>query len=257
MSASEPGLLQVRPTGRGLGAEIVGVDLSQPLPAELVLALEAAWTRHLVLLFRNQALSEAQHVAAARIFGQTQVSGNKVYYQRAGLREVLEAGLPEISVIHNLDGDGRVVQENSALGSGRVDWHSDNSYMDVPPAGSMLVPRVLPSCGGQTLFSNQYEAYARLPEELKRISRGRTAVHDTSRDGAGRARPGLSVPTSPKDVPGPHHPLVIRHPVSGLPALYLGRRRAWPSGAIDGLEEQESCRALALLWEFATHPDIT
>ncbi len=243
--------LEIIPTGKALGAEVRGVDFSQEIPPETKDALLKAWTDHLVLLFRGQDMTEEQHLTATRIFGAAKVGAASSYFKSAEKKQLMTARFPEISVIHNLDEDGNPVMANESLGSGEVVWHSDNSYVEEPPAGSMLYARIIPPEGGNTCFSNQYLAYETLPEDVRQKIEGRTAVHDASRNSAGILRPGVKLPTKPSEVPGPHHPLVRTHPLSGRKALYLGRRRAYPSQYIDGLPEEESEELLDFLWDHA------
>jgi taurine dioxygenase len=148
------------------------------------------------------------------------------------------------------------VRDNGGLGSYEVVWHTDNSYVEVPPAGSMLYALELPppGGGGDTSFSNQYLAYEELPDELKRAIAGKSQVHDSSRNSAGVLRPGVKMPTCPEEVQGPVHPLVRVHPVTGRRALYLGRRRTWPSNYIIGMPNAESEALLDKLWAHATQP---
>jgi taurine dioxygenase len=108
--------------------------------------------------------------------------------------------------------------------------------------------------GGDTSFNNQYLAYEELPEDLKRAIEGKVQVHDSSRNSAGVLRPGVRLPTTPEEVEGPTHPLVRVHPVTGKRALYLGRRRVWPSNYIVGMPNAESERLLDRLWAHATQP---
>ena len=137
-------------------------------------------------------------------------------------------------------------------------WHSDNSYVDVPPAGSMLYSLEVPiDGGGDTSFNNQYLAYDELPDDLKRAVEGRFQRQDSSRNSAGVLRPTAKLPTRPEEVEGPIHPLVRVHPVTGKRALYLGRRRVWPSNYILGLSNAESEALLDRLWAHATQPEVT
>lgn len=134
-----------------------------------------------------------------------------------------------------------------------VVWHSDNSYVERPPAGSMLYALEVPiNGGGDTSFCNQYMAYDTLPDDLKQAIEGKSQVQDNSRNSAGVLRPSATLPTTPEAVEGPIHPLVRLHPVSGKRALYLGRRRVWPSNYIVGLPNEESEALLDRLWAHAT-----
>jgi taurine dioxygenase len=246
--------LRVIPTGRALGAEIRGVNLVEEVAPETRDALVQAWVDHLVLLFRDQDLTEDRFAAAARLFGELQASTTR---ERAGADEEpdeLMAAEPEVCVLHNIGPDGRPTATNSGAGSAELPWHSDNSYAETPPAGSVLYACEVPPSGGNTYFSNQYAAYESLDDEVRRAIDGRNALQDFSRDGTGKIRPGLEPPTRPEDVPGPHHPIVRTHPLSGRKALYLGRRYDYPSQFIDGLPYPESERLLDLLWDRATDP---
>ena len=136
-------------------------------------------------------------------------------------------------------------------------WHSDNSYVEVPPAGSLLYALEVPiGGGGNTSFNNQYRAYETLPGELRQAIEGRGQVHDSSRNSAGVPRPGVRPPEKLDDVEGPTHPLVRVHPHTGRRALYLGRRRSWPSNYIVGLPNDESEALLDALWAHATKPEL-
>ena len=249
--------LEVVPTGRHVGGEIRGVDLSLPVPDEVKNAIRKAWLDHLVVLFRGQTLTPEQYLEAARIFGTPQIGGARKYYEKAGFKSaVYSLPQPEISILSNLDEKGNPTERNSGLGSMEVVWHSDNSYIDRPPAGSCLYAIEVPTHSGNTSFNNQYVAYETLPEDLKRAIRGRKSIQDATRNSAGVLRPGVALPNRPSEVPGPHHPLVRIHPETGKPALYLGRRRAYPSQYIVGLPEAESEKLLDRLWAHATQDKL-
>ena len=250
--------LNIVPTGEALGADVRGVDLSAPVDDATMEALRDAWTEHLVLLFRGQSLDDPELLDAARIFGELQVGGNLAFMQR-GRREDsnLMSLHPEITIVSNLDEDGRPTQSNTGLGSDEVVWHSDNSYIELPPAGSMLYAIELPvDGGGDTSFNNQFLAYETLPADLKTAIEGKSQRHDSSRNSAGVLRPSATLPATPEEVEGPVHPLVRLHPATGRKALYLGRRRVWPSNYIIGLSNEESEALLDRLWDHATKPEF-
>lgn len=253
--ANDLARLSIRPTGAALGAVVTGIDLAQKIDSELASALRQAWQDHLVLLFPDQYLQPREFLSAASIFGQPQEGANRKYIRAAGIRQDDE--FPEIMLNTNLGPDGKPTRENDGLGSLEVVWHSDNSYIEEPPIGSMLYALEAPSDSGHTSFSNQYLAYERLPEIVKREIDGLWAKHDASRNSAGMLRPGIALPTRPEEVPGPFHPLVIRHPQSGRRSLYLGRRRDFPSQYIDGLPLEQSEALLDQLWTAAVKEDLT
>ena len=109
---------------------------------------------------------------------------------------------------------------------------------------------------GDTSFNNQYLAWETLADELKTAIRGKQQMHDTSRNSAGVLRPTAKLPTTPEEVEGPIHPMVRRHPTSHREALYLGRRRKWPSNYIVGLSNDDSVELLSQLWQYATQPQL-
>jgi taurine dioxygenase len=248
--------LEIVPTGAAVGAEARGIDLSLPLPADVVKALQDAWSKHLVLLFRDQEMTPEQYLSACRVFGKPQVGAARAYYIKTGTLDTLHTlPVPEITVLSNLDQNGNPVKENSGLGSLEVVWHTDNSYIEEPPAGSTLYAREIPDDGtGKTSFNNQYLAYEELPAELKRAIEGKRSKQDASRNSAGVLRPGVKKPEKPEDVPGPMHPLIRVHPATGRKALYLGRRRIWPSQFVEGVSHEESEALLDKLWAHATQP---
>jgi len=256
--SNHPASLEVVPTGAALGAEIRGLDLSQPVPEDVKKALRRAWAEHMVLLFRDQQIDDDQLLATSGIFGPPHTAAARKYYLDVGTKVDDQYTLsrhPSVSIIANVDERGNPVRENSGLGSLEVVWHSDNSYVEVPPAGSMLYSLEVPvNGGGDTSFNNQYLAYEELPDDLKRAVEGKYQVHDATRNSAGVLRPGVTLPTKPEEVPGPVHPLVRVHPVTKKRALYLGRRRVWPSNYIIGLSNDESEALLDQLWAHATQP---
>lgn len=254
-NVNAPENVQIVPTDAAVGAEVHGVDLSKPVPEATKALLRKAWADHLVLLWRDQQLPDVSFLEAAAMFGTTKEPAARKYQLAGGYKiggKIVPLH-PHVSLISNLDEEGRPVMHNGALGSAEVVWHSDNSYVEVPPAGSMLYAVVIPTNGGgDTYFNNQYLAYDELSDDLKRAIEGRSQRHDASRNSAGVLRPTVKMPTTPEDVPGPAHPLVRVHPVTGKRALYLGRRRDWPSNYIIGMPNDESEKLLDRLWAHAS-----
>jgi len=254
-NVNQPEQIQVVSSGAALGAEIRGIDLSQPVPDSTRELMRQAWADHLVLYWRGQSLPDESLLVAARMFGVTKEPAARKYQVAGGYRigGKLVPLHSHLTLISNLDENGAPVQDNGTLGSYEVVWHSDNSYVEVPPAGSMLYSVVIPTNGGgDTWFNNQYLAYDDLSDEVKAAIKGKSQIHDASRNSAGVLRPTVKMPTTPEEVPGPAHPLVRVHPVTGKRALYLGRRRDWPSNYIIGMSNADSEALLDLLWGHAT-----
>jgi taurine dioxygenase len=238
--------MQIKNLDAALGAEVVGIELAQPLPAAEREAIAAAWRERLVVVFRGQKLSDPQLIAFSSNFGELDPPGPNPY------GEPFNKQHPEINVISNVVENGRPIGN---LGDGEAVWHADMTYVDVPPRAAVLhaleVPP--PEAGGNTYFANMFAAYATLPAELKRAAAGKIAVHDASRNSAGALRKGYKPVTDVRETVGAHHPLIRTEPESGRKALFLGRR---PNAYVLGLEVAESDALLDALWRHATQPDF-
>lgn len=233
--------LSVRPLSPALGAEIVGVDLSKPLDSATVAAIRSAWTEHLVLLFRNQTLSEDDQVRFARHFGELQSRPRP-----KDLRAEAKVKNPEVMLVSNIRENGKLI---GSLPDGEMQFHSDMCYIPTPPKGTFLYAIEIPSQGGDTLFLNMYKAYEALAPEMKARLKDRTAVNvflygSTSREGN---KPDFDVH------PHASHPVVRVHPESGRPALYINRLMTWN---IEGMEDGESVALLNRLFDHIEQPQF-
>ncbi len=236
--------ITVIPNGAALAADIVGVDLSQPLDAATFKAVEAAWHQHLVLRFRDQKLDDPALLAFARRFGEL---------DQAPIHAVGDANedpYPEITVMSNITVNGVSIGN---LGHYEAEWHTDMSYNERCPIGSLLYSLEVPPAGGDTGFSNMYAAFETLPAELKRAIIGKSCKHDSSRNSAGELRKGYKEVTDPREAPGALHPIIRTHPVTRRNALFLGRRR---NAYIVGLPLDESEDLLNRLWAHASKPEF-
>lgn len=233
----------VRKMSPAIGAEVVGVDLCN-VDDETFQAIEQAWYDNLVLLFRNQKLDAAGHVAFSRRFGALQPAPITV----TGDPWLPDA--PEIAVMSNVEKDGKPI---GSLGSGEAIWHTDMSYIETPPSASLLYSYEVPDEGGDTGFANMYMAYEQLPASLKGKVDDLQINHDASRNSADFQRKGFPIVTDPRDAPGTRHPAVRTHPVTGRNCLFLGRRRnAWAVG----MDLDESEALLDELWDHAARPEF-
>ncbi len=234
----------VRPLSPALGAEVSGLDLSQPLDAATVARLRTAWLEHLVLRFRGQALTDPQLLAVSRHLGELDPPGPNPY------GAPFNPAHPEINVISNLrDGDRPL----GNLGDGEAVWHQDMTYIDRPPMASMLYAIEVPPSGGDTFWANLHLALETMPAGPRRRIEGRSAVHDSTYNSAGIMRRGMKEVTDPREAPGARHPLIVVHPDTGRETLLLGRRR---NGYILGLSLAESEALLDELWAHACQPQF-
>ena len=235
----------VTPSGKALGADISGVDLTHPLPPDQVEAIARAWADHLVLRLRgHRGLTLPQLADFSRYFGTL----DKAPIKASANGKVSPDEHPEITVISNVLVDGLPV---GGLGSYEAVWHSDMTYNPMPPKGSALYAVEIPPTGGNTCFANMYLAYETLPAELKRRADSLKCIHDASRNSAGELRVGFKDIADPRQTVGAVHPVVRTHPVTGKRCLFLGRRR---NAYLVGLDVEESEALLDALWAHAANP---
>jgi taurine dioxygenase len=237
--------LKIQKLADALGAEVSGVDVSKPIAKEDLMQIMDAWKEHLVLRFRGQELTDPQLLQVSRNFGEIDPPGPNSY------GKPFLADFPDINVISNIKvGD----QALGGLGDGEAIWHADMTYIDTPPKASFLHALEIPLTGGNTEWCNMYIAYEALPTHLKNEIRGLKAIHDATYNSAGMIRKGMRDVQDPREAPGAHHPLISRHPESGLPCLFLGRRR---NSYILGLDLDASNQLLDELWAHIDNPEFT
>lgn len=237
------GPLRVQPSGSGCGAEITGLHLPTISPDQFA-ALHHAWLDNLVVLIRGQTLSDADLICFSRRFGELDWAP----VQENGRR--FAAGMPELYVVSNVIENGEPI---GSLGHGEAVWHTDMSYVDLPPKASILYSLEVPPEGGNTSFVNMYAFYDALPSELKAAIASRRVKHDGTFNSGGYVRQGVEPSDDPLSTPGALHPLVYVHPETGRPALYLGRRR---NAYVEGLALGESEALLDTLWSFVERPEF-
>lgn len=236
--------LKVIPSGAALGAEVNGLDLSEPLDAATLDALKVAWDKHLVLVFRRQSLTDPQLIAFSRCFGELDPPGPNPY----GAPFLPE--FPELNVISNVkDDEGRPIGN---LGAGEAVWHADMTYVDKPPKAAVLFALEVPIGQGDTFFANMVKAYEELPDDLKAQIEGKLAIHDAAHNSAGMLRKGYEEVSDVTRTPGARHPLVRRDPATGRRALFLGRR---PHAYVLGMDPADSDALLDRLWAHAARPE--
>jgi len=236
-------VIEVIPTGAALGAMVNGVDL-RDLDEEAFARIMQAWHDYSVLLVRGQTLSDQDLIAFSRRFGDLDWAP----VQENGRRFV--EGLPEIYIVSNVKVNGEAI---GSLGDGEAVWHTDMSYLDMPPKASMLYALEVPATGGNTSSCTMYGIYEALPARLKKRIAGLRIKHDGTYNSGGYVRQGITPTEDPRTSPGAVHPLVCRHPVTGRRMLYLGRRR---NAYLVGLDLADSELLLDELWSFVDRPEF-
>lgn len=236
--------ITVVPITKHIGADIIGIDLTQPISDAQFAQIHDAWMQHLVLRFRGQNMTKEQLQSFSRRFGEL----DKAPINTSGKPWV--EGFPDMTVMSNIKVDGRAI---GGLGYGEAVWHTDMSYNDITPSGALLYGVEVTKSGGETGFLNMYHAYETLPADLKAAIEGKTIKHDASRNSAGDLRAGFKAVTDPREAPGAVHPVVVRHPVTGRKALFLGRR---PFGYVTGMSLEDSEALLNRLWAHASQEDL-
>jgi taurine dioxygenase len=186
------------------GAEVLGVDLNNLSDSEFA-AVKKAYADYGVIFFRGQTLSEDQHIAFAKKFGEIDI--NKFFPHIDGYREIAKVGKEK--------------EQKTNIGGG---WHTDHSYDRIPAMGSILVARILPPSGGDTLFANMVAAYDTLDDETKAKIANLKAVHSNSHVFGSKAyynNEERQEFANDEAVGEAIHPVVITHPLSGKKALYV------------------------------------
>jgi taurine dioxygenase len=245
MTTSAPPPFDINPLSAALGAEIRGIDLATIDDAQFA-ALQAAWHEHLVLVIRDQKVSDEKFLDFSARLGDLDLAPITV----TGKPYIPE--LPHLAVISNVVEGGQAI---GGLGNSELIWHTDMSYADDPPIASLLYSLEVPDLGGDTWFCNMYKAYDVLPDALKQRAASLTCKHDSSHNSAGETRKGFADGFKNRDeIPGAVHPLVCRHPETKRPVLYLGRRE---NAYIVELPDGESDALLDEIWSYTTRPENT
>jgi len=232
--------LEVEPIAGALGAELHGVDLGADLDDATIKEIRRALLDHCVIFFRDQQFDADQHKRLARRFGEIFVHPNYAGTQAD----------PEIVMIRREPGDTRVVGE---------DWHTDTTMMPTPPMGAILYAIEVPPYGGDTLFANQYLAYATLSDGMKRVLGGLRAMHSDRLVAGPRSNASVGRSTKARHDEAWRetlhtHPIVTTHPETGRQLLFVNK--AYTVG-IEGLRDDESRPLLEFLMEHGNRPEFT
>ena len=237
--------IEVHPIDAALGAEVRCGDLRQ-LDTVQFGEIRGAWLDHLVLLFRGQSLSSDELLALGARFGKLDDTPRPQPTDQLGQHRRQMA----LSIVSNVIENGKPI---GALSIVDLVWHTDMSYIEVPPDASILHALEVPAVGGETGFCNMYRAYETLPQSLRSRLNGLTIKHDATHNSGGFLRKGFDLPADVTRSPGPNHPVIRTHPETGFNTLYLGRR---PYSHVHGLPVSESEALLNQLWSHAAKPEF-
>jgi len=229
---------EVRPVAGRIGAEIVGVDLGNSLSDAVIAEIRATLVHYKVIFFRNQHTLDADgQVAFARRFGQVTTAH---------------------PTVPALDGHPEVLDLDYRRSNARANvWHTDVTFVDRPPLGSILRAVIVPQAGGDTIWANSVTAYQDLPAPLRTLADGLWAVHSNAYDYAVALEPSEEVQAYRKvftsTIYETLHPVVRIHPESGERGLFIGGFVR----QLRGLSTAESADLLRIFQSYITRPENT
>jgi taurine dioxygenase len=237
--------MQVTPLSPACGAEISGIDLREPLSERQVRAIKDAWGKHLVLVFRDQKLSQDDQLRFASYFGQLG-SRKKAPEALRSRAEGIQQDHEKVLLVTNIKVDGQPI---GAFGDGEFWFHIDSGYSERPYKYTFLFAQELPSTGGNTMFSNMYKAYEAVPPALKEKLKGKKALHIHEYNRAKQANHSGNISA----IPHYFHPVFITHPDTGRKTLFVDRLM---TTRIEGVSVEESDAILQQLYDIGERRDF-
>ena len=230
-------MLNIKPVAGALGAEIHSLDLSQELSEENSLRIRKLLNEYEVIFFRDQDISAARQKALALSFGPLQT--------HTGYATV--EGFEEITILESTPDKPTMIEA----------WHTDMTFREHPPMGTVLKAVTIPPKGGDTLWSSMTAAYNGLSFPMQKFLQGLTAVHDFSygfkeslAEPGGKERLADAVAANPPV----RHPVIRTHPETGKKVIFVN---ALFTTHIEGLRPAESDTLLQLLYRHITTPEYT
>jgi len=230
--------MKIRKIAGALGAELSDIDLAPGLTAAQAAAVRQALLDHQVIFIKNQKLTPAQYLAFA------QAMGEPIEYPFVRGLE----GYPTIIEIKKL--------EHETLNFGGI-WHSDTTYLEEPPMGSMLLSREIPPYGGDTMFANQYLAYESLSDTMRGLLDGLVGISSSAQADVSKTREDRVRTDGREAAPKEYvaeHPVVRTHPETGRKALYVNVAH---TVGIKGMHREESAPLLQFLFNHQVKPEFT
>ena len=230
--------MKIKRIAGALGAELIGLDLTQALSSDLTKEIREIFLKNSVIFLRNQALTSQQFMNFAMAMGEP------IQYPFVkGFDD-----FPQIIEVKKL--------EHEKNNFGGV-WHSDTTYLEKPPMGSMLLSKEIPPYGGDTLFACQYAAYESLSDTMQRLLEGLQGINSSAKADVSKTREDRIKSDGNESLPksfSSSHPVVRTHPETGRKALFINTAH---TTGIEGLTDKESASLLSFLFEHQVKPEFT
>ena len=230
--------MKIKRIAGALGAEIIGLDLTQSPSSDLTKEVREVFLKNSVIFLRNQQLTSKQFMNFATAMGEP------IQYPFVkGFDD-----FPQIIEVKKL--------EHEKVNFGGV-WHSDTTYLEKPPMGSMLLSKEIPPYGGDTLFACQYAAYESLSDTMQRLLEGLQGINSSAKADVSKTREDRIKSDGNQSLPksfSSSHPVVRTHPETGRKALFINTAH---TTGIEGLTDKESASLLFFLFEHQVKPEFT
>jgi len=230
--------MKIKRIAGALGAEIIGLDLTQSPSSDLTKEIREVFLKNSVIFLRNQRLTSLQFMNFATAMGEP------IQYPFVkGFDD-----FPQIIEVKKL--------EHEKVNFGGV-WHSDTTYLEKPPMGSMLLSKEIPPYGGDTLFACQYAAYESLSDTMQRLLEGLQGINSSAKADVSKTREDRIKSDGNESLPksfSSSHPVVRTHPETGRKALFINIAH---TTGIEGLTDKESASLLSFLFEHQVKPEFT
>ena len=230
--------MDIKRIAGALGAELSGIDLARGLSAQQAAEVRRSLLEHQVIFLRGQELTPQQFLAFARAMGEP----------------------VEYPFVKGIDGFPHIIEvkklEHEKSNFGGI-WHSDTTYLDQPPMGSMLLSREVPPYGGDTLFASQYAAYDALSDTMKILLAELKGISSSAKADVSKTREDRIKEGGKQEAPREYraeHPVVRTHPETGRKALYVNVAH---TAGIKGMTDAESAPLLQFLFEHQVKPEFT
>jgi taurine dioxygenase len=230
--------MKIKRIAGALGAEIIGLDLTQSPSSDLTNEIREVFLKYSVIFLRHQPLTSQQFMNFAIAMGEP------IQYPFVkGFDD-----FPQIIEVKKL--------EHEKVNFGGV-WHSDTTYLEKPPMGSMLLSKEIPPYGGDTLFACQYAAYESLSDTMQRLLEGLQGINSSAKADVSKTREDRIKSDGNESLPksfSSSHPVVRTHPETGRKALFINIAH---TTGIEGLTDKESASLLSFLFEHQVKPEFT